>query len=221
VSIRHFRDLVCGWCAGAPCSTERSRSHLRCPGDARCACARADHVPTRDVRAVQASTCKTTPEVAADRDPGPSTVQVRDWRKVMTTKQQENGAGRWTREQLLDRARKLKVVGFSAMNKAELLAAIEEANRAKATAAREDAPKAKAGPRPVASVDGIRKGSRVRMVRTVDLTGRSEGFAKIVEAGTEGVVEELRKSGPGVQAVVKASVGTFTLGVRHLEVVGS
>lgn len=122
-------------------------------------------------------------------------------------------------EDLRAEAARLNIEGRSKLTKrADLEKAI-----VKAKAAKKSSPKAKAsgnGGTPVASHGDLKPGAKVRVVRTVDLSTRTEGFAGVVEVGTEGTVKELRQSGPGVQVVFDVKdVGSIAMGARHFEVV--
>lgn len=60
---------VCGWCSGAPRSSDREAAHFRCPGTG-CACANVEHKPTAAIRRQQSQCNYMTVEECARRDPG-------------------------------------------------------------------------------------------------------------------------------------------------------
>lgn len=125
-----------------------------------------------------------------------------------------------TAEQLREEAARLNIEGRSKLTKrADLEKAIAKAKAAKQSSK----PKASTnGDRPTVAAHGdLKPGTKVRVVRNVDLTARAEGFAGVVESGTEGTVKELRQSGGGgVQVVFESKdLGEVAMGARHFEVV--
>lgn len=125
-----------------------------------------------------------------------------------------------TVEQLREEAARLNIEGRSKLTKrGDLEKAIAKAKAAKTSKA---ASKPKANGTAVASHGDLKPGAKVRVVRTVDLTARADGFNGVVEVGTEGTVKELRQSGGGgVQVVFQAKdLGEVAMGARHFEVVG-
>ena len=129
-------------------------------------------------------------------------------------------------ETLRARAATLNVAGRSKLTKkADLIKAIKRAELEAQAAAAESKPKsngkakAKSDAKPV-DAGKVKVGVKVRMVRSVDLSRRNHGYVGVVEEGTEGVVEELKRVGPGIQVVLKVRGESepIALGIRHVEV---
>lgn len=222
---------VCVPCADAPVT--KGGGHHLCTGETLlgpCHCAAVQHRPDDVVRAAQ---IKRAPHLdtsqAATRDPGFTSKQDTDWRHQMSVKQSMKAAGinpalaKKSVDELREQAARLDIAGRSTMKRAELEAAITAAKAPKPkAAATKSTSKPKAEREVIESYGDLKPGVKVRTLRKVDTSNRTEGFAGEIPAGTEGVVTELRPSGGGgVQVVFEAkSLGaTVAIGARHFEVV--